>query len=153
MTFTLRPAKSTDANGLTRIIDAAYAGYAARGIELPPVSEGVDEDIAENTVLIAENAGTVLGGAILMLQCEKAKLANLAVHPDHGGRGIGGALMHAAVQAAREAGHATLHLTTHVDMLENVALYRHLGWTMTSTEGNKVLMMFNLHPDPNGDTT
>lgn len=67
-------------------------------------------------------------------------LDNLAVHPDHGGKGLARRLITTAEQAARADGYDTLHLATHVDMPNNVALYTRLGWVEIQRSGNKVMM-------------
>ena len=144
MGYSLRRATRVDAAALTECIDLAYAGYLAQGIELPPVSEGVTEDIRDNLVWVAVEDGLVLGGVILAVQGDVAHLMNVAVLPDQTGRGIGKALVDVAINAARDAGHGMTRLATHKDMPQNVALYRHLGWRVTGEEGNKVFMALDL---------
>ncbi len=41
MTVAVRPATADDAPGLTACIDAAYAPFVTKGLDLPPVSEGI----------------------------------------------------------------------------------------------------------------
>lgn len=137
-------ATPADAPGLTTCIDAAYAGYRAQGIDLPPVSEGVAEDIARSRVWVARDGAAIVGGLILSLDGAVAYLQNVAVHPDHGGRGIGRALVDNAVRHARASNCTTVRLTTHVAMPDNVALYRHLGWQVTRQDSDKVFMSQNL---------
>ncbi len=68
------------------------------------------------------------------------RLANVAVHPDHKGAGLGRALMALAETEALDQGYREMRLTTHVDMPENVQLYAHLGWEQDYRRGNKVSM-------------
>ncbi len=131
----LRPATSTDVAGLTDCLRAAYAPFEQLG--LPPVTEGIADDIRDHTVWVAEVAGEVRGGIVIVLG-ETAHIANLAVHPDAGGHGIGKELITKAIAVARGAGHDTVQLATHVDMHETQAFYRKLGWTETGREGKKV---------------
>ena len=144
MAYILRPASANDATALTECIIAAYAGYAAQGINLPPVSEGVAEEIRDKTVILADEDGRVLGGVILSVSDDIAYLLNIAVHPDQAGRGIGRALIGAATDAARRAGHRRMKLATHRLMPANVAMYEHLGWTVTRRDNEKVVMEFAL---------
>ncbi|WP_299846202.1 GNAT family N-acetyltransferase [uncultured Roseovarius sp.] len=144
MAFSLRRAEAADANALTACIDAAYAGYVVEGIDLPPVSEGVSEDIRDNIVWLAVDGDRVLGGVILSLSGEVAHLMNVAVDPDQSGDGIGRALIDAAITAARKAGHTTMELATHKDMPQNVTLYQHLGWEVIGEDGNKIFMAYRL---------
>jgi GNAT superfamily N-acetyltransferase len=138
--FTIRRAIAADAKALAGCIDAAYSGYAGTIADLPAVSAGLDEDICENLVWVAERDGEIVGGAVLVIAGPVATLANVAVHPDAGGQGLGGALIQTVERHARNAGCSELRLATHIDMPANVALYARLGWRETSRHGNKVLM-------------
>lgn len=148
MGYTIRRAMPSDAPTLTDCIKAAYAGYADEGIELPPVSEGVPRDIRDNEVWVAADGTHILGGVILSIRGESADLMNIAVHPGAAGRGVGRALMAAALTGAQSAGHSTVELATHRDIPQNVALYEHMGWQVTRREGVKVHMVFNLDQPP-----
>ena len=55
-------------------------------------------------------------------------LENVAVSPHRQGEGIGRELLELAERRAAEAGLAELRLHTHETMVENQAIYRHLGW-------------------------
>jgi ribosomal protein S18 acetylase RimI-like enzyme len=68
------------------------------------------------------------------------RLANVAVHPDHKGVGLGRALNNLAETEAFDQGYRELRLTTHVDMPENILLYAHLDWEKGRQHGNKVSM-------------
>ncbi len=140
----IRKAVLADVPDLVRVIDAAYRPYRARLEDLPPVSEGVDEDIRQHNVWVAELDKLIVGGIIVAVVGDRAVLTNLAVDPDHAGRGIGGKLIVSAERYCRENGIGELHLSTHVKMTENVALYAHLGWVETGRTGNKVHMTKHL---------
>ncbi len=140
MGWRLRPAAAGDAAALAGCIDAAYARYAGRIAGLPPVSAGLDEDIAVNRVWVAVQGDRIVGGLIVAAQDGFLRLANVAVHPDCRGAGLGRALMARAEDEARRQGYTELRLTTHAAMPENVALYTHLGWRVDRTGGNKVFM-------------
>ncbi len=144
MSYVIRRAMPSDAPTLTECIIAAYAGYAAQGLELPPVSEGVLLDIRDNIVWVAADRAHILGGVILSVRGDAADLMNIAVHPGAAGQGVGRALIDAAIQSALEAGHTVIDLATHRDIPKNVALYEHLGWQVTARNGNKVHMSRNL---------
>ncbi|MGJ8622048.1 MAG: GNAT family N-acetyltransferase [Yoonia sp.] len=131
----LRRATSDDAAALTTCIEAAYAPYEHLG--LPPVAEGVAAEIAQHDVWVAIVDGAVRGGIVLHLG-DTAHVINLAVHPDAGGQGVGGALMQTAEQAARDAGFDAMMLATHVDMTRTQAFYTSVGWVETGREANKV---------------
>lgn len=136
----IRPAQATDANALTACIDAAYAQYAERISDMPSVSDGCAEDIANNQVWVAVQSDKVIAGLVLVAGDGFLKLANLAVHPDHGGKGLGRKLIELSEREAKRQGCAEMRLNTHVDMPENVRLYEHLGWAEVSRSGNTVSM-------------
>ncbi len=143
MTITVRPATADDAHGLTACIDAAYAPYVAKGLDLPPVSEGIAGDIRDHHVWVATRSDRIVGGVVLVLG-DAAHLANLAVHPDAGGQGVGQALIATATSAARAAGYDKLHLATHVEMTGTQGFYQRLGWVEAGRDGNKVYFEIQL---------
>lgn len=133
----IRPARPKDAPALSACITAAYAPFFQAGLTLPPVAEGIAEDIRDHHVWVAEDQGRLIGGVVLVLDAT-AHLANLAVHPDAGGQGVGKALIAQAMTAARAAGFDRLHLTTHAQMPGTQAFYRRLGWNEVGRDGEKV---------------
>lgn len=139
----IRPATEDDAHALGACISAAYAPFLQAGLSLPPVAEGVVDDIRDHHVWVAETEGRLLGGVVMVLG-ESAHLANLAVDPVAGGQGIGRALIAQAKAAARDAGYHRLHLTTHVQMTQTRAFYRRLGWKETGCEAEKVYFQTDL---------
>lgn len=137
----LRRATADDVAGLTAVLQAAYAPFL--GLGLPPVTEGIEADIRINNVWVAEIAGAVRGGIVLVLNSQ-AHIANLAVHPDAGGQGAGRALIDQAMAAAAAAGHDKIRLATHIGMAATQEFYRRLGWQETGREGDKVYFQMQL---------
>ncbi|MEM9685039.1 MAG: GNAT family N-acetyltransferase [Pseudomonadota bacterium] len=138
--YEIRRARLPDAAALAACIDAAYARYAARISDLPAVSDGCAEDIAENQVWVAVCGNDVVAGLVLVPDDRFLKLANVAVHPDHGGRGLGRVLVeHANAEASRQ-GYRELRLRTHVDMPDNLRFYAGLGWEEIERRENTVTM-------------
>ncbi|WP_150523037.1 GNAT family N-acetyltransferase [Roseibium sediminis] len=142
--ITLRPARLEDTEGLAHCIDRAYEPFRKTIPDLPDVSAGLAEDIQDHTVNVAMAGDEIVGGSVLILSENRATLANIAVAPDQGGKGIGGLLIRQVEVDTKAAGHTELHLATHVDMPQNVKLYEHLGWKVTETTGHKVLMVKQL---------
>ena len=138
--WVLRRSDQRDSAALTACIDAAYAEYAGRISDLPPVSEDMAGEIARHQVWIAEIGGMVAGALVLIPESGFLRLANVAVHPDHRGFGLGRALMAHAEDQARQQGFAELRLTTHAEMPTNICLYRRLGWQEVERRGNGVVM-------------
>ena len=142
--YTLRRALRADANDLASCIAAACAVYDGRISDLPNVSEGIEDDIANRIVWVAERDSKIVGGLILSIETNFMLVMNVAVHLDASGAGIGRALMDKAEEETRKCGLLEMRLSTHVDMPENVALYEHLGWQETDRSGHKVRMMKTL---------
>ncbi len=140
MSYVIRPANLADAPDLATCVTRAYAETAQRIPDLPDVADGLDEDITQHLVWVAESGGRILGGLVLILKPEEAKLANIAVDPDARGTGLGGRLIAVAEAACLERDIRVLVLNTHIGMPENVALYQHLGWQVTGQSGNTVFM-------------
>jgi len=136
----LRKAEQRDAAALAACIDAAYAHYAARIADLPPVSADCAEEIAKYQVWVAEIGNDLIGGLVMIPEEGFMRLANVAVHSDHKGAGLGRALIALAEAESLDQGYRELRLTTHVGMPENVRFYENLGWQEDRREGNKVFM-------------
>lgn len=136
----IRRATDLDVVELTDCIKAAYAKYTGQINDLPDVSDGVAEDISNNLVWVADVDGRVLGGLIIVLEGTRGKLANVAVHPDAAGQGVGRQLLDIAVAECRSRNVEALDLVTHVQMPENLAIYQKLGWKESGRQGNSVFM-------------
>lgn len=70
----------------------------------------------------------VVGFAMLGEVGGHAHLWELDVHPDHGRRGIGRALLEHVCRAAAEEGYRRITLTTFVDVAWNAPFYRRAGF-------------------------
>jgi len=88
----IRTAKASESSALSECIDAAYSIYASRVIGLPAVSEGISNDIENHRVWVAVIDQDIVGGIILIPHDESLLLANIAVHPESSGLGLGRAL-------------------------------------------------------------
>ena len=137
---TIRRAEAGDADRMGRCLDAAYAQYAARIEDLPAMSEGCAEEIAANLVWVAEAGGAVVGALVLAPREDFMLLANVAVHPDGRGTGLGRRLLTLAESEAAERGYAEMRLNTHAEMPETIGLYARNGWVETGRSGNTVSM-------------
>jgi GNAT superfamily N-acetyltransferase len=138
--LSIRRAAPRDVLAIASVLAAAYAAHRIRLPDLPDVTGGIAEDISTHDVRVAEIDGRIVGAAVLVAGEGVAHLANVGVHPDAAGRGVGKALIAVAETVARKNGAVRIDLATHVGMPDNVALYRHLGWHETGRVGNKVYM-------------
>jgi ribosomal protein S18 acetylase RimI-like enzyme len=64
-------------------------------------------------------------------------IENVAVLPQHQGRGLGRRLLALAEDLARDHGHAEIRLYTNKLFVENIALYRRLGYRVDREEANE----------------
>ncbi len=143
---TIRRAAIDDADGLGQCLDAAYAQFAARIADLPSMSEGCAEEIAGNLVWVAETGGAIVGALVLAPRDGFMLLANVAVHPDGRGTGLGRRLLTLAESEATERGYSEMRLNTHAALGDTIALYARSGWTETGRKGNTVSMRKELAP-------
>jgi GNAT superfamily N-acetyltransferase len=127
----IRPATHADLEVLPGIEVAAGVLFREIGMDaiaddVPPT---VEELAAAPAVLVAEIDGTVVGYARIELVDEHGHLEQLSVVPEHGGQGIGTALLDAVCEWARERGDDTVTLTTFRDVAFNAPLYAKRGFT------------------------
>lgn len=121
---------------------AAYAPYKERmqGQHLPPLEVDYAREIAEYPCWVVENEGKIAGGLIMVFEAEVASIANIAVHPNYQGQGLGGQLMAFAEGEARRRGYNEMVLATHVLLTENVRFYEKLGWSVYARDEVRVQM-------------
>lgn len=124
-----RRAISSDAPAITELVDAAYRHYVDRLGMLPgPMTEDYADVIATRQTTVAEIFGLTVGVLVLNGSTGQFVIENVAVHPEHRGTGLGGALLDLAEAQARRAGFDVIHLFTHEQMTENLAIYTKHGY-------------------------
>jgi ribosomal protein S18 acetylase RimI-like enzyme len=77
---------------------------------------------------VAEHDAAIVGVVVLTVTDEGFLVDNVAVHPSRRGTGLGRALLQVAEAEARHAGFDAIHLYTHEQMTENLALYSRIGY-------------------------
>ena len=75
-----------------------------------------------------------VGYLLLQVLESIALLAQVDVHPDHGRKGVGTALIAAGIRHAEEAGFPALYLTTFAHVPWNAPFYERLGFTVLPEE-------------------
>ena len=114
------------------LVDRAYAGYIERmGRKPGPMLDDYAALIADGLVRVICRDERICGVLVLIEKDDHLLLDNIAVDPDAQGLGLGRRLVEAAEEAARRLGYGTVRLYTHETMVENVALYEHLGFSIT----------------------
>ncbi|MGQ0502549.1 MAG: GNAT family N-acetyltransferase [Panacagrimonas sp.] len=85
-------------------------------------------------VIVATRAERVVGNLILLLRSRsgRSRIYSMIVSPDTRGLGLGVSLIHAAMDASREAGRSIIGLEVRADNIAAKALYEKLGFQVTS---------------------
>lgn len=132
--YRIEPARASDLAGLPEIERAALALFAPG--QLPEGARADTTSLCElRTALeagllwVARAPGDgVVGFALVELLAGTPHLEEIDVHPAHGRRGVGRALVDAVLRWARSAGHASLTLTTFRDVPWNAPFYARIGF-------------------------
>ena len=86
----IRPAQLEDAAAVTACVAAAYAQYVARiGKPPAPMLDDYAELIRQHKVFVLTHGENVIGVLVLIENEQSLLLDNIAVHPDHQGKGWG----------------------------------------------------------------
>ncbi|TGN64682.1 N-acetyltransferase [Nocardioides eburneiflavus] len=130
----LRRATEADARPMAAIAAAAYSPYLERldGLRPGPMDTDYAAAVADTEAWVAVSGGAVVGFVLLVEEDGCLLLENVAVLPEHHGRGIGRRLLELAEHRTAELGHDRLRLYTHVTMIENQALYERTGYVETA---------------------
>lgn len=145
MSLVVRGARPSELRSLAAIEDSGGRLFGDHfGPDLPaaltaPAPDGRLRDAAEGLLLVALDreyaAGPVGFVHVLWLRDDAglaaAHLEQLSVLlPEHGRRGVGSALVAAACEEARWAGHRSISLCTYRDVPWNGPFYRRLGFVV-----------------------
>jgi GNAT superfamily N-acetyltransferase len=127
----VRTAEPGDLHQLPAVEAAADTLFLPLGItDLPAPATPADWSHAWRVLVVGR---PVVGFAVLELVDGAVHLEQLSVHPAHGRRGHGGALLAAAVEAAREHGADRVTLLTYADVPWNAPFHARHGWRTTTS--------------------
>ena len=95
---------------------------------------------ARRLVLVASRGEVMVGFAMSKEYDDRLHLAVMAVHPDHGRRGLGTEMVRAVIKQAERRGLAGVTLTTFQDIAWNAPFYGKLGFRiLNDTELDSML--------------
>ncbi len=141
----IRIAQPSDAVAIKRCVEAAYQHYIARMGKPPgPMVDDYANVIEQHGAFVVEENGEIVG-VLVLIQTESGMLLdNVAVHPEHQGKGLGRRLLELAESETRNEGYAYLDLYTHECMTENIEMYKRIGYVETERKSehgyNRVYM-------------
>ncbi|MBB2912270.1 GNAT superfamily N-acetyltransferase [Streptosporangium becharense] len=124
----VRWAEAEELAGLAAVETAADGVFAQVGIVFPAGTTMIEEVDDPSRVLVA--GVPPVGFALLGRVDGQVHLDQLAVHPGHGRRGVGGRLLEAVCDHAAAVGSAAVTLTTFRDVLWNGPWYAERGFTV-----------------------
>jgi len=138
--LTIRRAEANDAQAIGAVFDAAvregwpYLGELVAQPLFPP--EEWDDEVAKhappNAMLVGiDDANRIVG--FTAVHPAEGEMFLLFVHPDHGGRGVGRALLSAAHDVLRAAGCREAFLYTHEQNARAIAVYEAAGYQRDGT--------------------
>lgn len=140
----IRPFAYADTDHLHRMVcDLAHYHDDAPSVTRETLLRDITGAAPRARVLVAEDGGALCGYAALVplvaLQWGQraAELHHLWVEPDWRRRGVGKALIDAAIDAARADGAKTLSVGTHPDNCAAQAYYLALGFSARPSRGPK----------------
>ena len=142
----IRPARAGDDAALRALDAATWAWWVTPGPDRPPGKPFFGADEAPCDVLVAEEGGEIVGyvalGSPTRLESNRHVMGirGLAVAPDHQGRGLGRALIEAAVAEARERGARRLRLRVLGANTGARALYESCGFVVEGVLRDEFLL-------------
>jgi len=114
---------------LGELVERAYAIYVDRiGGRPAPMDDDYAEKLRKSDVFVAVDDGGVVGLIVLIATENHLLIENVAIDPEHQGKGIGRSLMALAETYAADRSIPELKLYTNAAMAENLALYPRLGY-------------------------
>ena len=121
----LRPAHPTDLDAIALLDTLAFEPLWHFS------SQNLVELLFASEMLVATQAGRIIGYIGMTVHGREAHLTRIAVHPDWQGQGVGKRLLAAAVQIAQSHHVRTLTLNTQVSNRRSQQLYRSFGFAPT----------------------
>jgi galactokinase len=132
----IRPARPEEAGEAAALVQRAYGHYPERiGRRPSPMDDDYDALTAAGELWLLRDDR--LAGLVVLRDDEDYLLVdNVAVDPTRQREGLGRALLGFAEAEAVRRGRDQLRLYTNVAMVENIALYRRLGWEQFERSGD-----------------
>ncbi|ATW25098.1 GNAT family N-acetyltransferase [Candidatus Formimonas warabiya] len=125
----IRKASLFDEKEILNCANISYEMYIGRlGKKPQPMLDNYASLIAAGNVYVTEWNGQIVGILVLLDFEDYVLLDNVAVIPSYQGKGIGKSLIKYAENYAVERGVKEIRLYTNVKMVENISIYKKLGY-------------------------
>lgn len=133
--FSLRRAGAGDHDGLVGVQRRAYArNRELLGLEPLPLLADYHAVLAEKEVWVLDGARGIEAALVLEPRPDDLLIESIATDPSCQGRGIGGALLSAAVERGRALGYKTIRLYTGSTLMHLIDWYGRHGFAVERTE-------------------
>ena len=124
-----------DADAVRRLTRDAYAQWIpVIGREPLPMKADYEKAVREHEIDLLYADDRLVALIEVFLMSDHLFIENIAVSPEHQGRGLGRHLLRHAEAKARAAGLPTLRLLTNQAFATNVRLYQAIGFRIDRTE-------------------
>jgi ribosomal protein S18 acetylase RimI-like enzyme len=135
--------ESRDPGVLPRVLEVLQAAFARHDGRIDPPSGVQSETVEslagrfpEDTLLLAELGGQVVGCVWCHPAGDDVYIGRLAVDPRQLGLGVGRALLEASIDWSRARGAASMSLGVRVELVENIAFFERHGFRIAGTESH-----------------
>lgn len=152
--FKVDLADRADIAAVLALVRKAYGKYVARIGKAPgPMLDDYASHADRRHLWVLRRGGEVVG-VLVLLDCPGYLLLdNIAVDPASQGQGLGRRLVEFAEAEARRRGYTEIHLYTHEKMVENIDLYRGLGYEEShrAVQSGYARVFMRKYLKPNGE--
>jgi ribosomal protein S18 acetylase RimI-like enzyme len=129
---TIRRAQLDDAECIASLVSEAYTPYISRiGKKPGPMLDDYRQVVIETPTFVLTEHAEIVGVLVMSQEDTDLLLINIAVLPRHIGRGLGKMLMAFCENYALRTGCDAIRLYTHELMIENIDIYKKLGYQET----------------------
>lgn len=130
--ITTRSARSEDHDEIVACVHGAYQGYVATiGAKPVPMLDDYAALIRHDCVTVAVEGGALIGLIVMWARADHWYVDNIAVWPEHQGRGVGTMLLAQAERVALAEGFGEIRLSTDEAMTADSTYYQRSGYTET----------------------
>ena len=131
----IRLASREDTATVSAITDAAYSKYIQRlGRKPEPMTGNYVDLISKHSVYLLLIGDQPVGVLVLKYEPDQTLIWSVAIHPEHQREGLGLHLLEHAEHEALAHGNKSIRLYTNSLFVENIALYKRLGYEESRRE-------------------